>query len=296
MESEPGAEATPDRAPTTERPKGVQRRRRLKRSRRPASGLGVPKRPEKTLPSSRIAFAKQIEILRGYASAYAPDREGSRGITNAVVASLVDLNPSTISLANPFFADVGLLKRVDGGGHLPSAEVIRFQSAYAWNPETAGQELTGPLRDSWFGQALLPVLQMRPLSEQDALQRLAVAASVGKEREAQLRLVIDYLQLAELVSRDGNLIKGVRGGGNQRDAQARVSTPAGPEPPPLPSRPSSVDRPDESDRVRRFKLIDGALDELPEAETWQESALKQWLELFELALRVRYKLPPPGHE
>jgi hypothetical protein len=291
MESEPKADPTPEGAPANETPKRVRtRRRRLKRSRRSTSDAGTS-RPAKTLPSSRIAFAKQIEILRGYASAYAPDREGSKGITNAVVASLVNLNPSTISLANPFFADVGLLKRVDGGGHLPSAEVIRFQSAYGWNPETAGQELTGPLRDSWFGHALLPALQMRALSEQDALQRLAIAASVGKEREAQLRLVIDYLQLAELVSRDGNLIKGVRGGGNQRDGQTRVPTPAGLEAPSPSSRLSSADRPDESSRVRRFKLIEGALDELPEAETWQEAALKQWLELFELALRVRYKLP-----
>jgi hypothetical protein len=38
------------------------------------------------------------------------------------------------------------------------------------------------------------------------------------------------------------------------------------------------------------KLIEGALDELPEGQ-WDEQGLSEWLSLFEMALRVVYRLP-----
>lgn len=39
------------------------------------------------------------------------------------------------------------------------------------------------------------------------------------------------------------------------------------------------------------KLVDGVLDLLPDEETWKEELFKDWLSMFTMALRVRYKLP-----
>lgn len=42
--------------------------------------------------------------------------------------------------------------------------------------------------------------------------------------------------------------------------------------------------------VRHNKMIDGALDELPD-DAWSVAEMKQWLQFFESALRVVYRLP-----
>jgi hypothetical protein len=43
--------------------------------------------------------------------------------------------------------------------------------------------------------------------------------------------------------------------------------------------------------VRTNKMIDGALDMLPDERTWDEASLGLWLRFFEGALRVYYKIP-----
>ena len=50
-------------------------------------------------------------------------------------------------------------------------------------------------------------------------------------------------------------------------------------------------RDDNGRGVRNSKLIDGALDELPPPGEATEDQLRQWLEFFEGALRVVYRLP-----
>lgn len=40
-------------------------------------------------------------------------------------------------------------------------------------------------------------------------------------------------------------------------------------------------------------LVNGVIGELPKSESWDESLFKDWLEMLEMALRVRYKLPKP---
>ena len=41
------------------------------------------------------------------------------------------------------------------------------------------------------------------------------------------------------------------------------------------------------------KLVDGVIEMLPDADQWEEPLFKDWLELLEMTIRVRYKLPKP---
>lgn len=42
------------------------------------------------------------------------------------------------------------------------------------------------------------------------------------------------------------------------------------------------------------KLIEGALEQLPDSGTWNESDLEQWLKLMEISLRMVYRIPANG--
>src|SRR2546421_437888 len=63
-------------------------------------------RPKKVLPTDRIAFDKQLDVLRAYVI---ESHEGERPATNQQIADRVGMTHSTVSLANPFFADIGLI-------------------------------------------------------------------------------------------------------------------------------------------------------------------------------------------
>lgn len=173
---------------------------------RPIPTLVVPKvkiRPTKPLPTERIAFSRQLDILRAYAATSGPS---GQAVSNDAVAKIVKLNSSTVSLGNSFFVAVGLLQKSDVG-YLPSPDVVEFNRAWAWNADTAAHKLAGLIEKAWFAQALLPKLSFRPLDEEEALSTLADASSAGPDYEDQLRILLNYMETVGLVSRDGNTIR-----------------------------------------------------------------------------------------
>jgi hypothetical protein len=165
-------------------------------------------KPMKVLPTDRIAFPKQLDLLRAYAAASGPT---GKAVTNAEVGSIVKMMDTTVSIANAFFADVGLLTRADGG-HLPAAEVVSFQRAFEWNPDGASQKLGPLIAETWFAKALLPKLSFHAMEEAEAIQTLAEAAGAGPDYERQLRICLDYIVAGGLAQRDGTLLKLVRNG------------------------------------------------------------------------------------
>lgn len=104
-------------------------------------------RPTKTLPRDRITFNNQVEILRAYGAL-----SGASGnvVSNTEIAEAMKMQPSTISLANPFFYSIGLLQKTEGGC-TPSSYVIEMTRAKEWTPETATHKLAPAFKDSWFG-------------------------------------------------------------------------------------------------------------------------------------------------
>ncbi len=172
---------------------------------RPTHNAGTKKaKPTKPLPTDRIAYQKQLDVLRAYA--IAAESGGGRAVTPQQVANIVKIAPSSVPLVYIFFGEIGLLQRVDGG-YLPSPEVVAFNRAYAWNQDTASHKLGPAVQGTWFGQVLMPRLAFRPMDEAEALTVLGEAAGATPEYKAQLALLISYMETAGLVEREGTLIK-----------------------------------------------------------------------------------------
>lgn len=159
--------------------------------------------PTQPLPTRRMAFAKQLEILRAYPAICGTS---ARSVTNAEIASVVDLAPDTVGMANPFFLAIGLLERNDRGC-TPCQELMAFYNAHRWNPETAMQKLAPVFERAWFGVLLLPKLRFRSHGEDEVLTILAEASAATPEYRPQLKMVIDYLESVGIVACEDGTIR-----------------------------------------------------------------------------------------
>jgi hypothetical protein len=160
-------------------------------------------RPSRPLPTNRIAFPKQMELLRAYAALSGPQ---SRPVGNKALAGIVKLAADTVSLVNPFLADSFLLIKIDNG-YAPTDDVQSFAKAYDWSPDSAAERLAPTLSRTWFWEVLQPRLQMRAISEKDAIQALAESVGASREYEPQLGTILDYLAAAGMVERDGGMVR-----------------------------------------------------------------------------------------
>lgn len=190
----------------------------------PALTLAESKdKPTRTLPTDRVQFTKQLNLLRAYA---AVSGQANKDAKISEVAQVAKLNGSTVSLCNGFFVDVGFLERVANGGFTPSEEVQAYLRAFSWMPDTSAHKLAPRLRTTWFYERLQPKLAMGGLSETEAVHDLADAASAGTRYAPQLGLLLDYLEATGLIRRDGGMIReGPTAGGQQRTPE-RQSSPA----------------------------------------------------------------------
>lgn len=184
-------------------------------------------RPTKYLPTDRIAFTKQLDLLRTYAIASGPVR---KPVTLAEVEDIIKMKGSTISLANPFFVDSGLLQKTDKG-FVPSEAVQSFQRAHQWQLQGATAKLAPVIAQTWFGKKLLVKLAFRPIDEKEAIGDLADESTASPEYEPQIRTLIDYVVVAGLAIRDGTLLRP----GGQADGVQNEPDPA--EPTSIPSEP-----------------------------------------------------------
>lgn len=174
-------------------------------------------KPTKFLPSERITFNRQLDILRGWAAASGPLR---KAVTNVEVAKIVNMQPSTVSMNNAFYASVGLLSKAEGG-YAPAEDVMAFLRAYDWNKETAAQKLAPVLSKAWFYEALASKLEFGARPEADCLQDLGDAANAGQDYKNNLKMLLEYLLAVGLVQRDGGLIK--KGGTNMATSAASAT-------------------------------------------------------------------------
>jgi hypothetical protein len=239
-----------------------------------------PKTKRKILPTPRIAFGKQLDLLRAYAAASGSER---RSIGLAEAAPFVGLSKNTISLANPFFTDNGFLERA-GNGFLPSPEVVNFAQAYDWDADGASRELAPLMERSWFGEALLPRLGFASLSEKEALRIIDAAAEAGPKYEPQLRVILDYLEAAGLIEREDGK---VRSAPRQGRSEPKPSTDE--ETDDAERQPKAAPAISEGSRSLPL-LIQGLLQELPRGSDWEGQAAARWLNLAKMTFELVYGL------
>lgn len=163
-------------------------------------------KPTKALPSERVSFSKQLDILRAYVAASAG---GTKPCSLAEVADVAGLNSGSISVANPFFTSCGLIQRIDGG-FMPAPEVIAFHRAFEWNATHAAEKLAATLKQQWFYETLAPRLSFSPIEEDQAIHLLGDTAAAGPEYKTNLRMLLEYLGAANLILRDGGQVKAAK--------------------------------------------------------------------------------------
>lgn len=167
-------------------------------------------RPKKALPTNRMAFTKQLDVLRAWAIASGPE---CKPVTIKEVGEIVRLHPDTVTLANSFFVEAGLLTKMDNS-FTPTATTIAFNQAYDWTPETAAHKLAPAFEQAWFGRALLPRVKMAPLNTEEALGVLAAESQAGPAYKNQLGLLLDYMAVAGLIVHDAGQVRAARPSAN----------------------------------------------------------------------------------
>src|SRR5690348_4741415 len=183
-------------------------------------------RPTKFLPSERITFTRQLDILRGWAAAAGTLR---KIVGNNEVAKIVNMQPSTVSMNNAFYASIGLLNKSEGG-YSPAEEVTAFLRAWEWNKDTAPHKLAPVLARSWFYETLSSKLEFGPRTEADCLQDLGDAANASQDYKNNLRMLLEYLSAASLIQREGDLVK--KGGTPVAASTTQASQPENTSPTP----------------------------------------------------------------
>ncbi len=201
---------------------------------RPAKTTG--NKPTKVLPTVRIAFGKQLDILRAFAAASGAE---NRLVNLRQVSDIVKMASGTVTLANPFFVDVKLLSRSEGMGLTPSPSVMEFGRAYEWNRETAAHKLAPVLSRTWFAEALLPRLAFDDITEEEAIAVLAEKSSSPPDYRNQLRLLLDYMEAANLVKRDNGHVRATRTSGSSAAAIQATSVEHHQSPEERPKTPSA---------------------------------------------------------
>jgi hypothetical protein len=159
--------------------------------------------PTKPIPTDRIAFSKQLDLLRAWAAASGPT---GKPASLKEVSQIMKMSEGTISLANYFFSQIGFLVK-SAEGFTPAADVVNYNRAYGWNKETAATKLAPTVSASWFAQALMPRLNYRDMPEDEALDVLSEVSSAAPEYKGQLRTVLEYMDASGLITKDGGMLK-----------------------------------------------------------------------------------------
>lgn len=173
----------------------------------------APKRVKltQTLPTDRISFAKQTEIIRAFAAAY--DKNGAP-VSNDDVGRFVDLAGSTVSQCNALLIDLGILQRAEAGKFTPTAPAMEYFKLHQFSPDRAWSKLSPLIEKSWFGQELIAKLKFRAIEESEAVTDLALASNAEKGYEAQLKLAIEWLVQVGLAVREGSQLRIAQSGTN----------------------------------------------------------------------------------
>ena len=160
-------------------------------------------KPIQVLPADRVIFAKQLSLLRAYAAASGHEK---KPVKLPEVADIAKIHANTISVANGFLVDIGLIQKTDAG-FIPSAEVLAFAAAHEWNPDKAAHKLAPIILESWFAKTLLPKLTFDKVRERDAIADLAQAASAGTDCKNSVKMLIDYMEAVGVIQREGEFLR-----------------------------------------------------------------------------------------
>ncbi|MGY1602383.1 hypothetical protein [Geodermatophilus sp. SYSU D00815] len=174
----------------------------------PAGGRATPRqRAERSLPTDRLSFEKQVEALRAIAQI---SGSGRRPVTAEEISSTLGLRGNTGGLSNKFFRDTGWIEPHSRGTYVPTEELLSFHQQLAVDPtaEAAAKEyLLHAARSSWYWQEIADMVQGAGVRETAVMFKLVKAAGASPDdHKSQLALIIEWLIWLGLVHRDGDIV------------------------------------------------------------------------------------------
>ncbi len=162
------------------------------------------RRPTQLLPTTRIAAAKQIDLLRAFDAAAGTKRTP---VGLAEVGKIAGMAANTISLATPFFTSIGLLAK-DGQKFLPAPAVHDYVVAHEWTPDTSAHRLAPILRNTWFWRELEAQLQFKQkMRENEVESLLAQAAEATQVYRQNIQWIVSFLDAVGLITRDSGMVR-----------------------------------------------------------------------------------------
>lgn len=160
-------------------------------------------RASRSLPTDRIKFSTQIDILNAFAKARA-------NVSSEDLARFTSVSAATAGLNNNFFLESGLIERVKKGRYDPAPIVLDFARAYGFASDDAqradaAHRLAPTLRGTWYYATVADRLDMGPATRDDLVRQLAHAAGAETHHKPQLESILDWLAFAGLLEFDGDV-------------------------------------------------------------------------------------------
>jgi hypothetical protein len=171
----------------------------------------LKQRAEKSLPTDRLSFDKQVEVLRSIARF---SGGGKRPVTAEDLSASIGLRGNTGGLSNKFFLDCGWVERVGRGSYAATDDLLEYHRHLNVDEEDAAgarARLIGPVKASWFWQVVGPLVEGGAVREKMALHALSKEAGAF-DHTSQLQLILSWLEWLGLIKRDGELLSAGSGG------------------------------------------------------------------------------------
>ncbi|HUI89169.1 MAG TPA: hypothetical protein VLX61_10660 [Anaerolineales bacterium] len=157
--------------------------------------------PTQVIPTNRVSYDKQREVLK----AFAVIGNGGKVVTIKSVSEAVTLTVSAVRSTTDFFASIGLLKEVSGG-FVIAKEVNDYYIADQAGESNAYYRIRPLLEKTWFANALMPKLQLKDISELDAVTALSISSSADKEYRGRIKMLLRLMEDAGMIVTNGNNI------------------------------------------------------------------------------------------
>ena len=160
-------------------------------------------RPTPHSQRTRIAFSKQLDILRAFGAASEPD---GHPMNNADVAGMVGLTAGTVSMINGFFLRIFNCCSEQEMVYVRVLRCSRYNRTRR-NAETAPRQLAPAIQRSWFAQAFMPKLRFKAISEDEAVRHWHRQPQQDRITAARSRRYLNISQVCGIVARENGQIR-----------------------------------------------------------------------------------------
>jgi hypothetical protein len=168
------------------------------------SGRPQKTRADRGLPTDRLAFEKQVDVLRAIAQMSGSSR---RPVTAEDLSAAAGLKGSTGGLSNRFFRDSGWVVSAGRGMYTatdPLLEYHRHLNIDAQDLQGARRHLAASAQASWYWEELEPLLNGS--ARQSMILHALSKAAGAYEHTPQLVLILTWLEWLGLIRREGDII------------------------------------------------------------------------------------------